>query len=59
VPKNPNDIAPEIPELQQDREQYRGPDDLAEANEDDDEMFEDDMDSSESDQDGIEDSDRE
>jgi hypothetical protein len=59
MPRKPNDIAPEVPELQEEREQYQGPDDTAEANEDSDEDFADDMDSSEEDQDGLEETDRE
>jgi hypothetical protein len=48
MPKTPNDMAPEVPELQEDRDQYRGPDDMTEANEDEeDDAFLDDEDSDE------------
>jgi hypothetical protein len=54
MPKTPNDIAPEVPELQENRAQHNGPEDSSEANDSDEDTFADDMDSSETDQDGLE-----
>ncbi len=42
MPKNPSDIAPEVPELQQERHQFPGPDSVNEA--DDREPVDDDKD---------------
>ncbi len=52
MPKRPSDIAPEIPELQEEKQRFPGPDDTEEVH--DSEEFEDSDDDAEEDEEDVE-----